>query len=180
MENTHRKAQADRILYEFGLMERLEQIGKPHIIGSYRMDMMAWNDLDIDIENDAMSLEALYALTAFILEKFRPDWYEAKQVLDDKGREVWFHGFETTVTGEKWNIDLWFFCRDTIAAAEEYCDSIAKRATAQQRENIVSIKQELIRRELYCFEKITSMDVYTAVLENGVEGIEGFLKLHRG
>ena len=33
-------------------VKRLEEIGKPHIIGSYKMDMMAWNDLDIDIEND--------------------------------------------------------------------------------------------------------------------------------
>lgn len=50
MKNTDRKVAADRILYEFGLLDRLEQLGKAHIIGSCRMDMMAWNDLDIDIE----------------------------------------------------------------------------------------------------------------------------------
>ena len=49
MNNTDRKSQADRILYEFGLLKKLEEMGVPHIIGSYRMDMMAWNDLDIDI-----------------------------------------------------------------------------------------------------------------------------------
>jgi len=45
------KENADRILYEFGLLSKIEQIGKAHIVGSYQMDMMAWNDLDIDIEN---------------------------------------------------------------------------------------------------------------------------------
>ena len=60
--NIDRKTNADRLLYEYGLMKRLEEIGKPHIIGSYRMDMMAWNDLDIDIENDTMSLDKIYDL----------------------------------------------------------------------------------------------------------------------
>ena len=49
LSNIDRKINADRILYEYGLMKKLEEIGKSHIIGSYRMDMMAWNDLDIDI-----------------------------------------------------------------------------------------------------------------------------------
>lgn len=52
------------------------QLGKAHIIGSYRMDMMAWNDLDIDIENDAMSLDKIYELSTFIINTFHPVWYE--------------------------------------------------------------------------------------------------------
>lgn len=72
MNNIDRKSQADRILYEFGLLKKLEKIGVPHIIGSYRMDMMACNDLDIDIENDRMTLDKLYKLSAFILDTFHP------------------------------------------------------------------------------------------------------------
>ena len=45
------------------------------------MDMMAWNDLDIDIENDNMSLEKLYELSVFIINTFHPLWYEAKEVV---------------------------------------------------------------------------------------------------
>lgn len=67
-----RKAQADCILYEFGLLKKLGEIGKAHIIGSYRMNMMAWNDLDIDIENDTMSLDKMYDLSTFIINTFRP------------------------------------------------------------------------------------------------------------
>ena len=52
-----RKEQADFILYKCGLLDELKKYGCPHIIGSYRMDMMAWNDLDIDVENSGMSLE---------------------------------------------------------------------------------------------------------------------------
>ena len=35
LSNIDRKINADRILYEYGLMKKLEEIGKSHIIGSY-------------------------------------------------------------------------------------------------------------------------------------------------
>lgn len=178
MNNINRKSQADRILYEFGLLKKLEEIGVPHIIGSYRMDMMAWNDLDIDIENDGMSLDKLYELSAFILDTFHPTWYEAKEEINEEGKRVWFHGFETMLTGELWNVDLWFFDRETITNAESYSDEIVQRTSQIQKDRIIQIKEELIARDLYSFEKYKSLDVYKAVLENGVVDVEGFLKLY--
>ena len=74
MTPQQRKARAEKILYEMGLHARLAEIGKPHVIGSCRMDMMAWNALDIDIENPNMSREKLYDLTAYILKTFSPSW----------------------------------------------------------------------------------------------------------
>lgn len=172
-----RKRAAEKILRETGLLERLGQIGAPHVIGSCRMDMMAWNDLDIDVQNENMSLEKLHALTGWILERFRPFWYEAKQSVDDKGRTVWFHGFEAEIAGEVWNFDIWFFDAETIRKAEEYCDGIARKCAAApgSREKIIEIKQELIRCDLYGFEKYTSMDVYRAVLEQGIGSADELL-----
>ena len=167
---------ADRILYEHGLLDMLGAIGTPHIVGSYKMDMMAWNDLDIDIENDRMSLPELYRLTGRLLETFRPSWYEAKEERTPEGKTVWFHGFETVVGGELWNVDLWFFDRETIEAAERYCDSIVQSAAASQREEIISIKRELIKRGLYSFDTFHSTDVYRAVLEMGIKNTEEFLE----
>ena len=177
MSSNDRKMQADRILYEFGLLKRLEEIGAAHIIGSYRMDMMAWNDLDIDIENSAMSLDKLYALSAFVTNTFHPLWYEAKEETDAAGKRVWFHGFETAITGELWNIDLWFFDKAVISNAESYCDSVVRNTSPAQKEAIMNIKGELITRGLYSFEQYKSMDVYKAVMENGVTDIDEFLTL---
>ena len=179
MNNVVRKSQAERILYEFGLFKKLEEIGVPHIIGSYRMDMMAWNDLDIDIENYEMTMDKLYELSSFILNTFHPTWYEAKEEINEEGKRVWFHGFETVITGELWNIDLWFFDRETIADAERYCDDIAQRTSQIQKDRTVQIKEELIARGLYSFEKYKSLDVYKAVLENDVSDVEEFLQLFR-
>lgn len=175
MTNAKRKETAGYFLYDCGLLEELKKYGKPHIIGSYRMDMMAWNDLDIDIENDNMSMEQLYQLTSFILDRFHPTWYEAKQELAEDGERVWFQGFETMITGELWNFDLWFFSKKKIEAAERYCDDIVKNTTPFQKQRIIQIKEQLIARDLYSFEQYTSMDVYRAVMEQGVDNVEDFL-----
>lgn len=169
------KAKASAVLRDHRLLERLEEIGRPHVIGSYRMDMMAWNDIDIDIENDGMCLDKLYELTAYILQSFHPTWYEAKEEINGEGKTVWFQGFEAVIDGELWNFDLWFFDRDTIEKAEAFCDGISGGATAEQKDSITTLKRELIARGLYSFEKFHSMDVYEAVLRQGIYGISDFL-----
>lgn len=42
MNNADRKTSADFILYELRLLKKIEEIGKAHIVGSYRMDMIEW------------------------------------------------------------------------------------------------------------------------------------------
>ena len=175
-----RKERADFILYETGLLKELERYGKPHPIGSYRMDMMAWNDLDIDVENDRMSLDRLHELTAYVLKTFRPVWYEAKEEVTEEGNTVWFHGFEAIIAGELWNVDIWFFNRETIRRAEDYCSWVASNAGNAEREAIAELKQELIARNLYGFDKYHSTQVYEAVLEKRIRTIDEFLAAHQG
>lgn len=173
--NKEIKRVCDRILYEFGLFDELKKIGAPHIIGSYIMDMMAANDLDIDVENDRMSLEKLYDLTAFVLKTFKPTWYEAKREVNSNGNTVWFHGFEFQIEGELFNIDIWFFNREMIENAEAYCRRIASQATDEQRNTVIKFKRELIRRGLYRFDRYTSVHVYEAVLEKHITDIDQLL-----
>ena len=179
MQNLSRKEIADYLLHDCGLLAELSKYGAVHPVGSYRMDMMAWNDLDLDVENDGMSLEKLHGLTAFILEKFHPIWYEAKEEVNQEGKTVWFHGFETKIAGQLWNVDIWFFDKEDIEDAARYCDSIAQRTTPEQKQQIVAIKEELIRRGLYSFETYRSIDVYRAVTELGITTPEQFLNQYQ-
>lgn len=176
--NKEKKRVSDRILFEFGLFDELKKIGVPHVIGSYQMDMMVSNDLDVDVENDEMSLEKLYGLTAFVLKTFHPFWYEAKQEVNDKGETVWFHGFEFQIEDEIFNVDVWFFHRETISEAENYCKRIASQSTDAQKETVINLKRELINRGLYRFDKYTSMHVYEAVLEKHVTNLEELFSLY--
>lgn len=161
-----KRRKAYDILYDRGLFDRLALIGQPHIIGSCRMNLMAWNDLDIDIENQSMSKEKLYELTAYILKSFSPTWFEAKEEISDEGKNIWFHGFEAIIDGELWNFDLWFFDKETIQKAEAYCDRIIDLCERQpgSRDLIIQMKQKLIAENGYGFGKVTSMDVYQTVL----------------
>jgi hypothetical protein len=176
MNNEERKKQADIFLYEMGLLEKLKSYGKPHIIGSYRMDIMAWNDLDIDILNTEMSISKLYELSNYIIKKFKPIWYEAKQETTSEKKTVWFHGFETMITGELWNVDLWFFDEETILKAEQYCDRVSEQIknNPAYAEIILAIKETLIDNQQYGYGKYTSDDVYRAVFEHNVKSIDEF------
>lgn len=171
------KENADRILYDLGLFHELKKYGTPHVIGSYSMNVMAWNDLDIDVTNDNMSVEKLYQLTSTILKKYTPIWYEAKQEITDDGKTVWFHGFETMILGELWNVDIWFFDEETIQKAEEFCNNVKMKLNCDSCKNdaVVQMKKDLITQGLYSFDKYTSMDVYKAVLEDEIMSAEEFL-----
>lgn len=175
------KEQANYILYHCGLLEELNKYGIPHIIGSYRMDMMAWNDLDIDIENETMSLDKLHHLSQFIIDKFHPTWYEAKEEINSENKTVWFQGFEAFIENKLWNVDLWFFDKNSVTLAEEYCDAIVRKVkeSPESKEQIIRLKKELIARKLYSFDQYTSMDVYNAVLNQGITDTASFLANYR-
>jgi len=174
------KQAADRLLNEYGLWKLLGEYGEPVIVGSYRMDLMAVNDLDIDISGGMMTLGRLHELTGKILDRFDPVWYEAKREFVD-GRYVYFHGFETEVLGKLWNVDLWFFDRDTIAKAVSDCDEIAEKVSQQPelRQVILEIKTDLTARGLYRHDFYTSMDVYDAVLHSNIRGTKQFIEQYK-
>lgn len=174
----NRLEQANRILYDLGLLNELNTYGKSHLIGSVKMNLMTWNDLDIDVENDSMSLEKLHQLTNYILNNFNPTWYEAKEEINEAGNTVWFHGFEFYLDNELWNVDIWFLDKDSIEKAKKYCDDISAKVKENEklRTAIIDIKQELIKRNLYSFDKYTSMDVYDAVLNNGIKSTDDFIE----
>ena len=124
--------------------------------------------------NPGMSREKLYQLTSFVLDVFHPLWYEAKEEVNDEGKRVWFHGFHVLIDDELWNVDLWFFDTETITKAEAYCDGIssAVQKFPVYRERIFRIKDALREKGLSGFYQYSSMDVYRAVLEFGVQDSE--------
>ncbi len=172
------KQDAGKLLYDLGLLKELEKYGTPHVIGSYVMDTMACRDLDVDVTNENMSTEKLYRLTSFILGKYAPTWYEAKQETTDEGKTVWFHGFETLVLDELWNVDIWFLDNVAIQKAEEFCNNVKMELdrNIHKKEAVIQIKKDLIDQGLYSFDRYTSMDVYKAVLEDSIMSAEAFLQ----
>lgn len=174
----NKQKKAYEIWERYQLIDKLEKIGKTSVIGSLKMGLMVSNDIDIDVDNASMSIEQLYEFTRYVLKEFHPTWYEAKEELNNVEEKVWFHGFEAIIDGELWNFDIWFLNRETIKKAERYCEQIIEQVSAKKeaKERIFLLKKQLIERDLYSFDKFTSMDIYKAVLENDVSDIESFLE----
>lgn len=176
-----RKQKADYLLTNIGLVEELRRYGEVHTVGSCRTGLMANNDIDLYVENSAMTLEHLHDLTAFVLKTFKPTWYEAKEELNSEGKLVFFHGFETVISGEKWNFDIWFFDRETIRQAEELCTRIELESNEfpAKKNAVIEIKNILISKGLYSHDKFTGMDVYRAVFDMNILTPEAFLEKYK-
>ena len=172
--------EADRLLYDFGLLKIIEAHGTVHIVGSYRMNMMTWNDLDINIESRNHSFEEIYRLAGDINEILKP--YRFEGMSNDK-ENSYFYGCETDVSGERWNIDIWLRKKPDIIKTEKYCDNIIQKISVDPdlRKKIMTIKEELIKMGLYGMDKSIkkhyhSNEIYDAILNDNVQNIDEFLK----
>jgi len=165
-----RKQKADFILESTGLVEELSRFGEVHVIGSVRTGLMATNDIDLYIDNAAMTLEFLHEITCYILRTFNPTWYEASEEMTSEGAIVYYHGFEAVIGSEKWNFDIRFLDRNTIVEAENFCYRIEKEiGEFPAKENaVLEIKNALIAKGLYNHNGYGGMDVYKAVFDMNI------------
>lgn len=168
---------ADALLAQTGLMDVLTGFGRAEIVGSYVMDAMAWNDLDVYV-----ALEGdFHALAAAAMQAVKPVRFDGFCDAQTGNR---FIGMETMATGERWNIDIWIREAREIDRALERNRAMKAQLDAcpDAREAVVRIKQELIARGMYGLDKgkrhYHSPEIYEAVLERGVRTAEALLEMY--
>ena len=168
---------ADALLAHTALLQAL----RPHdaaIVGSYAMDLMSWNDLDIYVDIGEMSVEKWNALAARVIMALQPVRIDG---FCDAEKGSWFFGTELIFGGERWNIDIWGKTAQQIEAALAQNRQLRARfdADAAARDAMLQIKRGLIERKMYGFDKgrvhFHSPEIYAAVLEKGVRSLEEFL-----
>lgn len=172
------KNQADHLIRQTRLLEVLNRHGTPAITGSYFMNIMAWNDLDLYL-NPGTGFDP-YSMIADLNAALRPFRFDG--FVNDRSI---FYGCETTISGERWNIDVWIRTEAEIAESLASCAGLLRRMESQPgtREAIVAIKTALIQKGLYGFDKhpvhhYHSRDIYDAVLNEGILSPEEFLSRH--
>ena len=173
------KSNADLLLHRTGLLECLQKHANVHITGSYFMDTMSWNDLDIYLEADPAVFDP-YPMIAEVNALLRPFRFDG---FADGGRI--FYGLETMATGERWNVDIWIKDAAGIRRSMEYCNGILRRIDEDpsRRDAILAIKSDLIAMGMYGFDKnkdhhYHSNEIYDAVLSENILTTEEFLKKH--
>ncbi len=172
------REKADELLYKYDLLKLISKYGDAYIVGSYRMGIMTWNDLDFYMDKSGLNAENYYQLASDILKEMLPIHFNGELNIE-KG--LAFLGFETKISGERWNIDIWWKDTAQINNSIEFAHDIVHlmQERPELKDAVMSIKQELIARRLYGFDKgkkhYHSKEIYDAVFQKGILTTEQFL-----
>lgn len=173
---------ADNLMYNHDLLGLLQKYGDVSIVGSYRMGIMTWNDIDFYMDKANLNAQNYYSLTSDIIKEMMPSFFNGEMNLK-KG--LAFLGFETDISGDRWNIDIWWKDKAEIDASITYANDIVQlvQKRPELKEAVVKIKQELIMRNLYGFDKgkkhYHSKEIYDAVFREDIFTPEQFLAAYK-
>ena len=94
---------ADDLMYNHALLKLLQKYGDAYIVGSYRMGIMTWNDIDFYIDKSGLNARNYYSLTSDIIKEMMPSCFNGEINIKN---EMAFLGFETKISDERWNVDI--------------------------------------------------------------------------
>ena len=159
----------------------LRHLGSAHIVGSYVTDLMVYNDLDLYMNRENLTADTYHTLAANLMQLLKPIRYDG---FIDMAKKTAFIGMETTITGERWNIDIWWKSADAIQAAKTEAQQIIAKTTAEPelKRAILTIKQGLCDRKLYGLDKgkkhYHSQEIYDSIFLEGIRSVEELLEKH--
>lgn len=178
--NSKITAEADKILHDVGLFNILKKYGNPVPTGSYILGLMTWRDLDIYLETGEMSVSKFFKLgeeVASSLNTVRMHYrneHIGKTPVNPKGL---YWGIYTIFPDfpEEWKIDVWAIDTAQVSELQKQVEEIKSRITEPEREAILLIKNHFCRHPAYR-KDFNSMDIYNAVLDEGITSTYDFSK----
>jgi hypothetical protein len=158
------KKEAGEILYEKGLLNILNLFGKPHISGSYALDLMTWRDLDIYLEADTISETEFFKLGGKICSAFNPVKMSFRNELIAKTKNLPKGLYWGIYLGNEregaWKIDVWAVKPAESKRLIEYCTAIKQKLTPATILRILDIKSQCWKEPEYR-RSYSSSDIIT-------------------
>ena len=175
--NEEIKKEADAMLHEKGLLALLRTFGTPHVSGSYALDLMTWRDLDIYLEVDELKEDRFFSLGGQLASLLMPVKmsFRNETIAKTPGLPEGFYWGIYMGNERKgaWKIDIWAVHSAECKRLLDYCTAIQEKLDKEKAVRILAIKsccwQDPEYRRSY-----SSMDIYTAVLDEGIRDMEGF------
>jgi hypothetical protein len=176
------QAEADQVVGELELASLLSAIGHPNRVGSSRLGLMTWRDIDLTVVCGDLAAASPSVLRAGALLSARPVVRELL-LRKETGRFNRYPGrypdglylrvAYAPSHRPEWNLDIWFV--DEPDRQPDLADvrSMPARLTEESRDAILAIKTGWARRAEYG-TSVTSHDIYTAVLDDGIADVDGF------
>lgn len=171
------RCEADDLLHQEGLLALLQSYGPAGVIGSYALDLMTWPDLDLNVRlRHELDVPTFFAIGSRIVTTFQvakmsySNQSVRTDVPFDRGL---FWGIRLLHRGQIWKLDLWGYGEEDYRASGERFERLRKRLEQADRLAILRIKDVMCREANYRTE-VSSIQIYEAVLKEGVETVEGF------
>ena len=174
------QAEAGELLAAPDLAALLADIGPPLFAGSFVSGLMCWREVDVMVlagpdfsPQDVMRLAGRIAGLAGVTGlEYRDE--RGPRCVTGEVRDERYH-LPVTVErgGHAWQVDLTLWLHDPHLNVTRWHEELRERITSEQRRAVLRIKDEWHRRPEYPGE-VGGLEVYTAVLEDGVRTPEQF------
>jgi hypothetical protein len=190
MENVFEKQnklqdQGRRLLEKLGILDLLGKYGEVRIVGSMDLGLMTWGDIDLDVAvEEKFSHEDFFEVVKELFAKkenqnvILADNRELSEAL--KAQKIppsFYLGWQGEFEGAAWKMDIRFLIGGFEENEEkEVFLKKVKAASPEEREVILKIKSEVCQWPEYQNKQVFSVDVYRAVLEEGIRSAGEFKK----
>jgi hypothetical protein len=170
------QAEAREVLDDLNLLTLLRQAGRPILIGSFVLGLMAWRDIDFNVlvDDDALSADLAFETMRPLashprISKLR--YANARGPFNATGLpqdEGYYWGVRyITPAGHEWKLDVWFLLASAPRPELGHLEAIPGQLTPDTKLAILRIKDAWYQRPAYR-GRVLSVDIYDAVLRHGV------------
>jgi hypothetical protein len=169
--------QADDLMEDLQLLDLARLAGQPKVVGSYDLGLMVWPDLDIEIHTTGVPdlRPALEIVNHLMLDAgvTKVSIADTRQETNPEAPRGIYLGPDI-VRGElAWQVDIWLINHAEAAARHHQMDGFRGKLNDATRRRILQIKQVAAASDKY-HRGVSSVDIYVAVLDRGVENLAGF------
>lgn len=176
------RSNAQQVLEEKKIDATIREIGELFYTGSYALDLMTWNDIDMQVvvKNGTNAIEALG--TIFNRLAHDPGFIEA-QIIHFRGdykpkmpRGVYLGiKIDCPDLGGIWKLDIWSLEKQDFEKNRLFIETLQSKLNSQNRALILELKHEMMDGN----ERVPQMGshfLYQAILLDGIRDKEAVYK----
>ena len=161
------------VIEETDVINHWRSIGATiNLVGSLKTGLMInRRDIDFHIYTTPFNLSDSFSAVSRLAENRRIKTISYSNLLEAEDKCIEWHAFYEDRDGNSWQIDMIHILNESPYAGyfENVADRISKVLTEETREAILRIKNEIPAEK-----SVMSIQVYKAVIEEGVRNLEAF------
>lgn len=156
---------------ELGLFERWAAVGRVELVGAVAHGLVVSRDIDFEVfTSGEPTIGSGFAVLASLAEHPRVRKVQFTNALRTPDRGLYWQLRCATADGEDWKVDLWTLAEDHPGPLAAWIVEPMQRAlTDASRRAILTLKEA---RADGATVPVTSIDLYRAVLDGGVQTAE--------